>query len=146
MPIFFPWWPQWKTCARWGEGAGEAESRTFVIVWDDVAFHHSLPVADGLQPIPGWCHFSIPPDYRGILFFMEVESLWSPAIRAVTFHSNFERSFYPGRKSNIWTLRSCLNSKFTVYKRNRPFEVVCLVICRAHSQKSAWPIAFPIDQ
>ncbi len=29
MTIFIPWWPLSETCARWGKGAGEAESRRF---------------------------------------------------------------------------------------------------------------------
>ena len=39
----------------------DAERRnqpTFIIVWDNVAFHHSMQSPSGLQPIPEWCHYS----------------------------------------------------------------------------------------
>ena len=48
--------------------------------------------------------------------------------RAVTFYSEFEYSFESGGKSSYSNVMICSESKCTVNKCNRLFEVVCLVI------------------
>ena len=49
-------------------------------------------------------------------------------IRAVTFYLKFEYSFESGGKSSHLNVKTCSKSKCIVYKRNRPYEVICLVI------------------
>lgn len=48
--------------------------------------------------------------------------------RAVANYAKFKLFFKCGKKCNIRTVITCSNSKFTVHKRNRLSEVVCLVI------------------
>ena len=48
--------------------------------------------------------------------------------RAVTFYSKLEYSFESGGKSPYSNVMTCSKSKCTVYKRNRPLEVIRLVI------------------
>lgn len=65
-----------------GEEKGQVRQNAgyFVIGGHDVAFPHLFQSQRGLQPITGWCHFSlhltlIPKPHRGNLLLMEVESL-----------------------------------------------------------------------
>ncbi len=78
VPIFIPWCPLWKTCARWGKGAGEAKSRQFCNCMGWCGISPSFPVVYS-QSHGGVTFLSTLLSFlRGNLFLMEVESLWSP--------------------------------------------------------------------
>lgn len=47
--------------------------------------------------------------------------------RAVTFYSTFKRSCKHGKRINVHTVTSCLNSKFPVYEFRTGFEATRLV-------------------
>ena len=71
-----PAWSLWKGCARWGKGCIEKNQPTFLIVWDNVAFHHSHAVSEWFAAHPRMVSLFLPPYSPFLNPIEELFSLW----------------------------------------------------------------------